>query len=516
MVEEDGTDFEITNVWTHGTWSVYGHTDGGNVNYRNVRGRMLEGGRIATYNIEGITDGALQKGVVVSANFGSLEYSTDGITWHDTDSFPFQFFYRERVNELGEFDYALTFATDKIPNFKDQNDATDYIQGTKPIQEADNWDKISPNYPTENNTADGDDNTTMGEVYTKSFFSQQYICSTGALQDISNAFYDVSQGGVVGIFEDIKKGLEMYGEDVCEAIQGCMFFPLDLTQVYANTTNQNYIYFGGYKFDLSSGHTVHKIIYPNGYYDFGSFTLNFSFGGTWRDFAPYTRVYVFLAYIGWVELDSTRYMGKTVSIRYYIDTRTGGCLACLLVHTDNGMVLYDYYNGQMGVSMPITLTSYTEYANAQIQTLLTFGNGQAQNVSNVTGMASNLAKEGVATGALATASVGLLGVGGAIGATKTLYGLTQNNINNFNKTKGGSTSMLNMCLPQECMFCIEVQQADETPNQRALIGYPSNSSGALNSFSGYLEVDTVNLVCANATDNEKKEIISMLQNGVYI
>ena len=265
------------------------------------------------------------------------------------------------------------------------------------------------------------------------------------------------------------------------------------------------------EFKFQMQHNVSKIIYPNGYIDFGSFVLKPSFN-SYRDHSPYTRLYCYLAYIGWIELDVDRYLGKTVSIRYYIDTRTGGCLACIFANN----ILTDYATGQMGVQMPITVTSYTEYANAQLQTLLTFGNGQGQNVGNIASMGGQLAQTGVSGGAIATASIGLGAVGLGIGATKTLYGLTQNNINNFNKTKGGSTGMLNMFLPQECLFLFEIQDSDETPNEKSLQGYPSNASGQLQSFSGYLEVDSINLVCGGATDNEKAEIIAQLKSGVII
>ena len=507
--EPDGYEFEITNPWINGTWSSYGVTTHGAIAYRNVKGKIVTGGKIAMYPDGSASEGALKYKVVTSAEFDALHYSIDGLNWLNTDTFPFEYFYRERTNEIGTFDFGYNLSNNYVPIYKDQSDATDYIQGIKDISESENWSQISSQYPTQNTTGIDDTQTTMGEVFTRPFFSQQYICSVGALQEISNAFYDTDSGGITGIVDDIIKGLRMYGNDVSQAIQGLMFFPIDLNQVFTSVQSQNYIFFGGYQFQMQN--SVNKIIYPNGYVDFGSFELKPSFNN-YRDHSPYTRLYCFLAYIGWIELDIDRYLGKTVSIRYYIDTRTGGCLACIFA---NG-ILTDYATGQMGVQMPITVTSYTEYANAQLQTLLTFGNGQGQNASNIASMGGQLAQVGVSGGAIATASVGLGAVGLGIGATKTLYGLTQNNINNFNKTKGGSTGMLNMFLPQECMFLFEIQDADETPNERSLQGYPSNASGQLQSFSGYLEVDSVNLVCGGATDNEKAEIIAQLKNGVII
>ena len=517
----DGDMLEITNMWTYGIWLNDTQPQVTDIYFRNFRGKMT-GGEFALYPINGLDDNKLKMGIKNNASFVDMEYSTDGQTWTSTDTFPFDFFYRRRVNELSPnantyIGYALSFSNSKIPEFADETTAQGYIDGTVDITQATNWDNISANYPIGNGTADLDDASTMGQVFTRAFFSQQYICSESALQQISNAMFDTTQGGITGMFEDIKKGLEMYGESVIDAVQGLMFFPINLTTVFANTQSQSYIYFGGYKFDLQDSVTVNKIIYPNGYYDFGSFDLKPTFNN-FRDYSPFQRLFCYLPYCGWVELDIARYINKTVNVRYYFDTRTGGCLACLFA----GNVLVDYFNGQCGVQMPIKLADYSAYANAQIQTLLGGGktpNGTGGAVGDMVGAGARGVMGGLAeSGAigLGTMAVGSVGVVGGIQATKTLYGLTQNNINNFNKTKGASTSMLNQYLPQEVCFMFEIQDADITPNELSLLGYPSNASGRLQDFSGYLEIDVVNLSCPYASDTEKAEIVKQLQNGVYI
>lgn len=511
----DGMDFELRVGWTTARW------DKTNIpptppfaKYVGFRGRLTSG-RLCLYHIAGIRNGRVSYGIKNDAIIYDLELlEEDGMTWTPAVTIPYNFVYRKRLNEIGLFSYAFIIYNNKIPIFGNENDADDYIEGTKPIWDADNWDDISPNYPPENPTGDPDEETEFGEVYTKSFFSQQYICSESALFEISNAFFDTSQGGAHGIFDDIKKGLEMYGENVASSIQSVMFYPIDLTTVFANTMPQNYIYFGGYKFDMQ--HTVNKIIFPNGYKDIGSFYLASTFGKeNYRNYAPYQRLYVFLPYCGWYELDTARYIGKTVNVRYYFDTRTGMCLACLLVGGAHGL-LVDYFQGQCGVQMPLTVTDYTAYANSQIQTLLTGGKNGIEAGTGTYNAITSLAEAGaltVGTGAV-MGSVGALGLG--IQASKTVYGLTTNNINNYNITRGASSSMLNQYLPQNVCFMFEIQESDETPLHRELLGYPSNASGQIQSFSGYLEVDTVNLVCSGATANEKAEIIKMLQNGVYI
>lgn len=483
--------------------------------------RVKSTGRVSLYAVEGIDDGAL-KLMINLADVDIAYYSYDLETWQNQQgsptTLPFNFVWRGWDNEVGTFYCSGTRSNPSFetncPIFLNQEDSDEYNETGEGGENAINWNEISNNAPIFNPTGLDDDATVFGEVYAQAMFTQQYICSTGALREIANAFFDTTQGGITGIFEDIKKGLEMYGEGsgVVDAVQGCTFYPFDLNQVFTQVTNQNYIYFGGYKFDLQN-HTVNKIIYPNGYIDFGTFTIERTFN-SYRDYAPYQRLYVYLPYLAWYELDLNKYLGKSVNVRYYIDTRSGGL--CMAVLSVNG-VMTDYMCGQIGVAYPMTLTDYSRFASAQLQTLLGGGKGVLSQGGNVAQTTQNMAELGASASEIAVGGLALGSVGVAFQGAKTLYGLTQNNINNFNKTIGsGATSMLNEYLPQEVCFMFEIQEADETPNERMLQGYPSNSSGTIGSFSGYLEVDTVNLVCADATANEKAQIVSMLKSGVYI
>ena len=474
--------------------------------------------RCSLYEIAGIDNGVLKMGM----NLQDVEiayYSTDGgDTWQNMagspTSLPFDYVYRNWKNEIGTFYCYSVNDADIDTNmfiFETEEESDEYNDGGTNEKDATNYNIVSTGQEPKNNTGEEDTQTTFGVVGVRSIFSQQYILNTSALSEVANALFDITQGGITGIFEDIKKGCEMYGDSVVDDIENLSFYPVNLNTVFANNiSSQNYIYFGGYKFDMTN--SVNKIVYPNGYYDFGSFTLETTFGDNIRSYEPYTKLYCYLAYIGWVQLDMKKYLHKTVNIRYYIDTRTGGCVACLIA---NG-ILIDYFNGQIGVSMPIKATDFNAYANAQIQTLLGFGKGIAGQGQNVANVGHQMSSAGASMGELAVGGVAVAGVGASIQGTKTLYGLTQNNINNFNHTIGGSSSMLNMFLPQECMFMFEVQEAMPTEYERELVGLPSNASGSVGSFTGYLECEQVNLVCSGATAKEQAEIIRYLYNGVYI
>lgn len=508
-IEEDTfVDFEILNPWQHGTWTSRGPSPDSAVAYRNVRGKISLGGKCCLYRI-GLDDGSLKMGFKAGGSvFDALEYSTDGVTYIDTNTFPFTWFYAERIDELGTFNYALAFGNGLLPIWDNEDDADDYIDGTKPIEDAPNYPIISGERDPKNPTGDPSIETIFGEVGAQSIFSQQYIVPTGVLYEIANTFYDTT---TAGLWDDIKKGLKMYGENSpIEVIENLTYYPLDLSTVFTNVSSQNHIYFGGYQMNLTQG-SVDKIINPNGSKDMGSVPIQRTWHN-WMDFEPYCKLYVNLPYCGEYQLNLSEYYDKYLSVKYFIDTRTGSCCACLLA--DGHLV--DKFNGQMGVQMPIKLTDFSAYANSQIQTLLGMGGQAVQSGTNLAGAIGQGTQAGLSAGAVAFGAAGLAGVAGAALGARTAYGLTQNNINNFAKTKGGSTSMLNMYMPQQITFTFEINQPDVPNNFYQLNGYPSNKTGAVGSFSGYLKCDNVKLKLSGATDAEYEKARALLLGGIYL
>ena len=76
--------------------------------------------------------------------------------------------------------------------------------------------------------------------------------------------------------------------------------------------------------------------------------------------------------------------------------------------------------------------------------------------------------------------------------------------------------MINQYLPQYAMFIFEYMEIDESDYLNELYGRPTNKSGTIGSFSGYLEADDIMLICPIATDNERQEIIDLVRAGIYI
>lgn len=510
--ERESKEFIINNIWTHGTWSPYGLSGMGTQNYRLVKGKLIEGGRISFYPKPGIVNGALQYGIISSGIFDALQYSEDGVTWHDSNVFPYTFFYKERTNEIGEFDFGLTFFS-QIPVFEDEETAQKYIDEdpSVSIEDATNWPQISGQYPPQNNTGSALPASVFGDVKMKGFFSQQYICDASCLSDLANDLFDTSIGG---FWEYFKKGLDMYGGNAGDAVMGLSFWPFDVSTFVGsgNCVEAQYIWFGGYGWDTTGHGSCKQIIFASGYKDIGTLRFIPRFH-SWRDYEPYTKIYVSIPYCGTYQLDAARYWNKDVTFRYFIDTRTNGCI-CVLIADGYCM---DYFNGQMGVTMPIVLSDYSAYMNSQMQVLLQ-GGGQAAGTfgaqaAALGGMAS-MGNVGMIAGGSVLA--GGAALSGAVIGAKTVYGLAQNNINNFNKTKGGSSSMINCFLPQTIDVIFEIQDSCEPSNYNQMFGQPSLASGIIANFSGFLKCQAVKLKCSTATERERERLKQMLLSGIYI
>lgn len=511
-----GREFNITNIWTTGTWSINGYTPGASGGHRDVRGRIVSG-EIALYPVEWAGGDKLIYNIINNASFEALEYSLDGVTWIPSQTFPFEYIYKERTNELGTFSFALTNYLDRIPIFADEETAQGYIDGDIPITNALNWNEIANDYPGEDlpiDIGEPDDGTDWGDVYTQNFFANTYLCTTGALREIANKLYDTASPA----WEDIKKGLEMFGQNPAEAIISLIYYPLPLDSVFLNTSSTNNIWFGGYNFE-NMQNSVKQIVYPNGFYYCGGidFDENNLYGkGNWKNYKA-CRIFVDLPYCGRYELDPAKYWGKHINVIYYIDLTTGACIACLVdgpaEATREGKCL-DQFNGIIGTKLSMTLTDFAAYANAQINTLLGAGGQSVNNGISVGESGASAFAAGNALGMVGAA--GSAAALGAIQGAKTAYGLTMNNINKFNQTRGGSTGMLNQYANQKPTFIFIYPDTDNPSNFNKMYGTPSNAGGTVSSFTGYFEADTIKLDITGATESEKEKIRSLLMGGIYI
>lgn len=496
----------------------------------------------------------LANNVVSSIGMNGPGYALDNVPdtqWREGELFFTSGFYGNikayktafnKIPSNSTYIYGVVWDTD-IPIFKNRTKADGYIGGTVSIDEAVNYQEIAGKYPPETKTGTPELVTEFGQVYTRSFFSQIYLCTEATVQEISNALFDYDVPTLSGIWTQIKIGLEMYGTNPMEVIQGLRYYPFDLSSCFNSTQDNNYIWIGSYKLDLLNS-IAKKVIYPNGYIDLGSLKIERTYND-WRDFEPYTKCYVYLPYIGKFPIDLSKYYGKTVNIRYFIDLRSGACCACLIA---NG-VLLDWYDGIIGTDMPITLTDYASFANSQVNCIMrNMGLGiggeavvgskgvdvmksaitysenadAVEQAARMSPLKSSLAAQTAGSyGTQAIAAAGIAG-GAALGLVaagtvmKTQFEMLKNGTAGYTQGRPSSSAMINQYLPQYAMFIFEYTEIDESDYLNELYGRPTNKSGTIGSFSGYLQADDVMLICPIATDNERQEIIDLVRAGIYI
>ena len=430
----------------------------------------------------------LRARIKVYGDIKQYRYSEDGgDTWttvtaetaSQTLTLPWEYLYYKRTDELRWLIYdknhggnMLLFDSEALCD-----DGSPWL--------ASDYNEKNFYYPTTNNTGTPEVSTLMGTTGLKSVFSKKYVVQYSDLVNIANSLF--SSGGMI---EDLKKGLEMFDNPI-EAIQGLMYFPVDLATYFSLVTSSTVI-IGGYEITGTNAKIMSRF---NGYFDVGSIQIKESFpGDDYRNFEPYCNLNIFLPFVGLESLKMNKYVGKTMSIRYYIDATTGECMACLFA---DGL-LTDYFTGQMGVNLPISLHDYAQFAGASMQALAGIAESGANAVLSV--------PKGDISGV----------VQGVTGFEGGMYTLKQNSINNFVTTKGTSSSLLNHYLPNYVYVIFEIVETDETSNLLTVEGRRSNASGTIGSFSGFLQVESVNLKASGATESEKRTIKDLLAGGIYI
>lgn len=88
------------------------------------------------------------------------------------------------------------------------------------------------------------------------------------------------------------------------------------------------------------------------------------------DYNPYTKVSLYLPFIGTVPLDTDEVMGHRVKCVYTIDVVSGACVAKIMVNypdSSNG-VLYQF-SGHCSISMPLTAADFSSYYAAAMSGL---------------------------------------------------------------------------------------------------------------------------------------------------
>lgn len=226
----------------------------------------------------------------------------------------------------------------------------------------------------------------------------------------------------------------------------------------------------------------------------GSLTVPTRFGN-FLDYAPFTKVEMYLPYIGFVNLDTNEVMGKSLSIKYAVDYMTGMGTAFV---TADGVMIYTG-EGKIGVDVSLGGRNAAEVAKNNLMT----------GINTAGGIAATAAAVG--TGGVAA---------GAMTAMKTLASTTASVIqgNQGHVTKGSIGSSANgFYAPQNAYLIITRPTPAEPASYASQYGRPSGKTEQLQALTGYTVVDSVHVEgITNGTQDEVTEIERLLKSGVIL
>ena len=223
--------------------------------------------------------------------------------------------------------------------------------------------------------------------------------------------------------------------------------------------------------------------------DLGSLSID-PYIGSFMDYSPYTKIQIYLPYVGFRELSPEDVMGTTISIKYIIDVLTGGCNAILNV---SGKGAIYQFNGSCIANVPLTALNYS---------------GAIQNAISAVGSLVTTGA-GVASGNPALAGVGVVGL--ATRATNAVIN-TKPTIQRSGNAGGSS----GLCSVQFPYAIIERPRLSTPANYNGFIGNTLNVTMTIGDCEGLTMVEAIHLDNVLCTENEREELMKMLQEGVII
>ena len=220
--------------------------------------------------------------------------------------------------------------------------------------------------------------------------------------------------------------------------------------------------------------------------DCGSVSLSEYFGNVF-DYSPYTRVSLYLPFIGIVDLDVADVMRSNIKVKYHVDVLSGACLADVIVTRDGFSPVMYQYSGSAIVTYPVSSGTYL---------------GALAGVAAVaTGAIAGIMTGGVASSALAVAG--------------TATGLTHLHANVSHS--GGFSGCAGAMASKKPYIIISRPQTAMASNYGHFTGKPANSQVILSNCSGFTKVKSVYVHTSKKSTSEEKAMIEAeLKRGVLI
>lgn len=202
-----------------------------------------------------------------------------------------------------------------------------------------------------------------------------------------------------------------------------------------------------------------------------------------NDWNPYTKISCYLPFIGIVKLNTDDLMSSNgnlsqLNITYKVDVLTGACLAMLKVNRGSSNAILYQFNGSCSVQLPLTSGNY--------------GGIIASLITTAVGVVSGFTP---------------LAVGGAMSLTHPKAEIQRSG------QLGANVGAMGIKKPY---LIIERPYSKYASSYAKHIGYPSNNTLKLSACKGFTRVKSTDVNNINTTEEERKMILNLLTNGIYI
>lgn len=434
-------------------------------------------------------------------------WKSQGVNYNDDDDYNLTTNitteYIENSLKFGTTNYRVNIFDTDIPTWETEQDADDYIAGLKDISECLNYDYIVRTNqeilgPDIGQADPGNDNGTNGMVY--SYGSRMYVMSSSHL---AGFFADVFNTANIN---DILDGTKLFGSNQIGAITGIMYFPCDISEFCTVTSPGTTPHVGTWVCPTATSNGY--ITKNDKMIDCGGAQLNPIYND-FRDLEPYNLLWVTLPFCGTHQLQLTKYLGKFISFKYSIDAVTGVCTC----HIYADGIEMDSFDGACSSSRPITAIDQTQYLSNVIGAV---NSGMNAGTGAISSGAQAIA--GAMTGNVAGMVGGVAGFGasGAEGVFSA-YNVMQAVDNPPMTTRGSASGCQGFFGPTRIHLHFFQKKSVKPLRSLELCGAPSNASGTVAQFSGFLKCSTVKIADGfTGTNDELKEIMQYLKNGIYV
>lgn len=207
------------------------------------------------------------------------------------------------------------------------------------------------------------------------------------------------------------------------------------------------------------------------------------------DYAPYTKIDIYLPYIGVKSLNTNDCMDRTIHLKYKIDLASGSCVAIVKC----GDSVYYHFSGNCASAVPLTAVQMQEVIRNAMTTAVAVGAGAIAAGAGASPIAVEASKAAVAASAARTVMSGP------------------------EYHRSGSNASTTGLMSVQTPYLIITRPRQAIPeNQNTYTGYPSFITEQIGDLEGYTEIEIIHMHNMSCTEEEFNEIEELLLKGVII